>query len=209
MSDDAETAVRSRRTPLLLVVVVIGAAAAIFITTQVTQQRIARNEQAWFQEQLHAVLNGVSFDNDPFNESMQIVAPDLGTLRPMPAYLARRQKQTVAIALTTIAPDGYRGPMTLLIGIDASERIVGLRVLAHQETPGLGDAFEKRGSHWLEAFIGRSLQSPPQQRWAVRKDGGDFDQFTGATVTPRAIVKATRHALEYVHAHHQQFFPSS
>ena len=207
MSGDAGAAIRSRSAQLLLVVVVVAAAAAIFVVSRITQQRIARNEQAWFQEQLHAVLNGVSFDNDPFNDAMDIVAPDLGTSRPLPVYVARHEKQIVAIAMTAIAPDGYRGPITLLIGIDASERVVGLRVLSHQETPGLGDAFEKRGSHWLEAFIGRSLQSPPQQRWAVRKDGGDFDQFTGATVTPRAIVKATRHALEYVRAHREQFFP--
>jgi len=129
------------------------------------------------------------------------MAPDLlGIARPVAVYRARKAGEPVAAILHTTAPDGYRGPIELLVAIDTHGTLIGVQVVRHRETPGLGDAFENRNRDWLPKFRGRSLTEPPQQRWAVRSDGGDFDAFTGATITPRAIVKAVRRSLEFYRA---------
>jgi len=104
----------------------------------------------------------------------------------------------VAAVLESVAPDGYSGSIRLLVGVTPDGRLLGVRVLQHQETPGLGDAIEERRSDWIRSFDGRSLGRPPMARWKVRKDGGDFDQLTGATVTPRAVVAAVRNTLLFV-----------
>jgi electron transport complex protein RnfG len=93
-----------------------------------------------------------------------------------------------------------------LVAIAADGSLLGVQVIRHHETPGLGDAFEHDNGAWLDRFRGRSLNRPPQQRWTVRKDGGDFDGFTGATITPRAIVRSVRQALEYYRANRRQIF---
>jgi electron transport complex protein RnfG len=118
----------------------------------------------------------------------------------------RRAGTTVAVLLNVVAPDGYAGPIRLLVAVDAAGRVLGVRVLEHRETPGLGDAIESRRSDWLRGFDGRSLVDPPRDRWEVRRDGGDFDQFTGATVTPRAVVRAVRKTLVHVERHHDELF---
>ena len=112
----------------------------------------------------------------------------------------------MAALINAIAPDGYRGPFELLIAINRDGSLYGVQVLDHDETPGLGDAFENREADWLTDFQGRSLENPPQARWTVRKDGGDFDAFTGATITPRAIVKAVRRSLEFYRTRRDQLF---
>jgi electron transport complex protein RnfG len=113
------------------------------------------------------------------------------------AYRARRAGQPVAVILRFAAVDGYSGEIGLLAGIEADGRLAGVRVTSHRETPGLGDAIEIGKSDWIRAFDGKSLNAPPAADWAVRRDGGVFDQFTGATITPRAVVRAVRAALEY------------
>ena len=112
----------------------------------------------------------------------------------------------VAVVLALIAPDGYGGPIKLLVGINADGSLAGVRVVNHHETPGLGDAIDTRRSNWILGFTGRSLGDPSPAQWAVRKDGGVFDQFTGATITPRAVVKAVKRALVYFEAHRDTLF---
>jgi electron transport complex protein RnfG len=105
-----------------------------------------------------------------------------------------------------VAPDGYGGPIQLMVAILDDGTLAGIAVLSHKETPGLGDAFEPQRSNWLESFTGKSLGDPPEDEWAVRKDGGAFDQFTGATITPRAIVNAVRRTLEYFELEREKVF---
>jgi Na+-translocating ferredoxin:NAD+ oxidoreductase subunit G len=152
------------------------------------------------------LLAGQSYDNDLLTDHIVVTAPDLlGTSRPVRIYRARQGNQPRAVVIQTIAPDGYRGPLEVLVAIARDGTLIAVQVIRHQETVGLGDAFE-RDPGWLRAFSGRSLSSPPQQRWSVRQDGGDFDAFTGATITPRAIVKAVRRALEYYRANGERLF---
>jgi len=115
----------------------------------------------------------------------------------------------VAVLATPVAPDGYSGSIKLLVGVYADGTLAGVRVLAHKETPGLGDAIEATRSDWILTFEGKSLNNPPPKAWAVKKDGGAFDQFTGATITPRAVVKAARQFLIYFQQHKEQLLANS
>ena len=114
--------------------------------------------------------------------------------------------QPSALILPVTAPDGYSGAIHLLVGIFADGRLAGVRVLGHKETPGLGDKIELAKNPWVLAFNGKSLSDPGEAGWGVKKDQGVFDQFAGATITPRAVVKAVHHALQYVDAHRAELF---
>ncbi|MDF4367515.1 electron transport complex subunit RsxG, partial [Vibrio parahaemolyticus] len=127
-----------------------------------------------------------------------VTSPDLGTLRAMPAYLATKNGEPTAIAIESIAPDGYNGEIKVITGIDNQGNILGTRVLNHQETPGLGDKIDLRVTDWILSFTGKQVTENNWNSWKVRKDGGDFDQFTGATITPRAVVKVVRNTVNYV-----------
>ena len=192
---------------LTLAIIAAVLTAVLALVASITRERIASNEQAWIKQRLDALVPPATHDNDLLTDSIAVTAPDLlGSSQPVKIYRARRGGAPVAAVLRPIAPDGYRGPIELLVAVGPDGRLIGVQVIRHQETPGLGDAFESRDIHWLDRFRGRSLTDPPPQRWTVRRDGGDFDAFTGATITPRAIVKAVRNALEYYQRNSQRIF---
>jgi Na+-translocating ferredoxin:NAD+ oxidoreductase subunit G len=199
-----DTRVKSALTLAILAAVLTALTALI---AGVTRDRIASNEQAWIRQRLDALVAPATHDNDLLQDSIAVTGPELlGTAQPVRIYRARRDGAPVAAVIRPIAPDGYRGPIELLVAIAPDGRLIGVQVIRHDETPGLGDAFESRDVHWLERFRGRSLTDPAPQRWTVRRDGGDFDAFTGATITPRAIIKAVRNALEYYRRNSQRIF---
>jgi electron transport complex protein RnfG len=137
-------------------------------------------------------------DNDMVTDLIRVREPALLGGAETTVYRGRKDGQPVALVLTPVAPDGYSGPIRLLVAVHRDGSLGGVRVLSHKETPGLGDRIEEEKSDWILGFSGRSLQDPAPSEWKVKKDGGAFDQFTGATITPRAIVKAVRKTLEYV-----------
>jgi Na+-translocating ferredoxin:NAD+ oxidoreductase subunit G len=193
----------------VLTLAIVAAVSTVLVTlvANVTRDRIAANEQAWIKQRLAALVAPATHDNDLLADSILVTAPDLlGSAQPVRIYRARRAGAPVAAVIRPIAPDGYRGPIELLVAIGHDGRLIGVQVIRHDETPGLGDAFESRDVHWLDGFRGRSLGDPPPPRWTVRRDGGEFDAFTGATITPRAIVKAVRNALEYYQRNSQRIF---
>ena len=197
---------RTGNVALLVGSAVVLAALLAWISDS-TRDRIYHNEQSWIQQRLDALVPPGSHDNDLLADRIEVAAPEiLGIAGPITIYRARHTKQPVAAILRTIAPDGYQGPIELLVAVAYDGKLIGVQVIRHRETPGLGDAFENRDRDWLDRFRGRSLADPPQQRWTVQPDGGDFDAFTGATITPRAIVKATRRALEYYQANRERVF---
>jgi electron transport complex protein RnfG len=130
-------------------------------------------------------------DNDLLADSMTLDTAD-GELT---VYRALQGLDVAGVAFETVG-QGYAGPIRVLLGIDAEGRVLGARVLSHTETPGLGDKIEVARDDWILSFDGKSLGEPPPERWAVKKDGGDFDQFSGATITPRAVVSAVKGGLE-------------
>jgi len=171
-------------------------------TEALTRERVAAARAQAERDALAMVLPPGAYDNDPLVDRITVTAPRwLGSDRPLSVWRARRAGAPSALVLEAVARDGYAGPIELRIGVDAAGRIAGVRVVAHQETPGLGDAIDAGRSDWILGFSGRALGLPPAERWTVRRDGGDFDQFTGATITPRAVVRTVRRTLEYVQAH--------
>ncbi len=176
---------------------VIGTSLVSF-TQQETLDRIAANERKVLLRNLYALLPPEKLDNDIAMDTMELLPSSLlGTDRPSTVYRARFQGDPVAVILNAIAPEGYNGDIHLLIGILEDGSLAGVRVVKHSETPGLGDAIEIRKSDWILGFNGKSLGNPEPELWQVRRDGGSFDQVTGATITPRAIVKAVKNALNY------------
>ena len=172
-----------------------------------TRERIAANERATLLRKLNQLVPAASYDNALLDDRITVIHPaTLGTDDPVTVYRARKHGQPVAVVITPVAPDGYSGRIRLLVGIQADGRLGGVRVVAHRETPGLGDAIDEQRSDWIYGFDGKSLDNPPLAKWAVRKDGGHFDQLTGATITPRAIVRAVRQTLLYYRANREALY---
>jgi Na+-translocating ferredoxin:NAD+ oxidoreductase subunit G len=194
-----------RAAAALIGIVAILTAALALLAGQ-TRDRILANQQSALLQAIAALLPPGSYDNDILKDRIAVRSDLLGSPNPVQVFRARRDGQPVAVLINAIAPDGYRGPIELLIAINYDGALYGVQVLDHDETPGLGDAFENREADWLTDFRGRSLENPAQARWTVRKDGGDFDAFTGATITPRAIVKAVRKSLEYYRTRREALF---
>ncbi|MGF1529286.1 MAG: RnfABCDGE type electron transport complex subunit G, partial [Candidatus Competibacterales bacterium] len=171
---------------LWLAAIATAAAALLAATHWLTAPLIAANE-AEARRRLVTALLPASFDNDPLADVLLVTDLPEG-LGPALFYRAFTGAKPVALVAEFTAPDGYSGPIRLLVGVDHGGTISGVRVLAHRETPGLGDAIETRRSPWLHQFKGRGLGAPPAAAWAVAKDGGAFDGLTGATLTARAVV---------------------
>ena len=130
----------------------------------------------------------------------------LGLLEDKNIYIARQGGKAVAVIIPVVAPDGYSGDIELIVGVNREGSIAGVRALSHRETPGLGDKVDINKSDWVLGFDGRSLTNPDLNGWAVKKDKGVFDQFTGATITPRAVVAATLRALQFAEANRKTLF---
>jgi electron transport complex protein RnfG len=186
------------RTGMILFVFALVATALLVFTFTRTEPTIERSRQAEKLSLLTQVLPPALYDNDLL-ASQQAVPPHelLGTRQPSSLWIARRGDTITAVVLEAIAPDGYGGNIHLVVGIDVGGTVTGVRVTAHRETPGLGDYIVRSKSPWIEQFVGKSLTAPESKRWKVIKDGGQFDARAGATITPRAVVKAVHAALNY------------
>lgn len=168
------------------------------VVYQLTKTTIAHQAALQQKALLDQVVPAEIYDNEMQSECFVISDPALGNGAPHHLYLARKNGQPVAAALETTAPDGYSGAIQLLVGADFQGTVLGSRVMEHHETPGLGDKIELRISDWITFFSGKKIDGPDDTRWAVKKDGGMFDQFTGATITPRAVVNAVRRTALYM-----------
>lgn len=192
---------------LLLALFALICTGLVAVVNQQTFDQIKQQEQQELMRVLHQLIPDEVHDNTLTAHCTLLQDKEaLGTDEPMPAYIATHDGKPVAIAMETIAPDGYSGNIKLIVGINAQGEVLGVRTLSHQETPGLGDKIELRKSDWVTQFVGKFLGSENDKQWLVKKDGGDFDQFTGATITPRAYVKAVKQALWYFNHNQTQIF---
>jgi electron transport complex protein RnfG len=186
------------RSGILLALFAVAGTALVALTYINTKDDIAEAEREAMLKKLHEIIKPGEHNNDLFNDFVMVQSEEyLGTDKPLPVFRARKDGRPVAVLLTAVAPDGYSGRIKLLVGVRYDGTVAGVRVLSHQETPGLGDAIDERRSDWIFNFKGHSLQNPPEKDWKVQRDRGKFDQITGATITSRAVVKAVRKALEY------------
>ncbi len=191
---------------LLWLFAVIGALLVGYTLLQ-TEDQIVDNERRVLLRNLYQLIPADQLDNDIATDTLELQpSPRLGTTEPTLLYRARKSGAPVAAVFNAIAPDGYSGDIHLLIGVYHDGRIAGVRVVKHSETPGLGDAIEARKSDWILGFDGRSLLNPAAEGWKVKRDGGEFDQITGATITPRAIVKTVKNTLDYFEANRERLF---
>jgi len=185
----------------------IAGVALVTLTWQKTAPQIAENERHVLVNMLNEVLPAEMHDNDLLDDAISVQGSELlGTAAPVTIYRAYNNGVPVAALFTSVAPDGYSGDIRLLVGIRADGRLTGVRVLAHKETPGLGDYIERERSDWITHFDNTSLRNPSPEDWDVKRYGGTFDQFTGATITPRAVVRAVRNTLLYFREHRDDIF---
>lgn len=191
----------------LLAAFSMTATGLVAFTHNATAERIAAAEKEVLLQKLHVLIPPQNHDNDLFTDRIEMRDPQLlGTSAPVTIYRARRDGAPVAAILGAVAPDGYSGDIFLLVAVNADGTLAGVRVVGHRETPGLGDKIEVERSNWITRFTGRSLRDPAPERWGVKKDGGVFDQFTGATITPRAVVKAVYNTLRFMEQHRDEIF---
>lgn len=178
----------------------------VSLTQSATKDKIIENEKQALLNSLTALVPDSRYDNDIVNDTLIIKDSLLGNGQPMTVYRARLSGKPVAAVITSIAPDGYNGDIKLLVAVNTDNSLAGVRVVTHKETPGLGDSIDESRSDWIYTFKGKSLNNPELKHWAVKRDGGAFDQFTGATITPRAVVKAVKNTLLYAKAHGAELY---
>jgi electron transport complex protein RnfG len=199
---------QSLRSAGALALVAIIGTSLLTAVDALTADRIAEQERRVILEQLAQIIpaehdNVLLEDRITFRDERHFPSGQTVT-----AYRLRLSGRPAGVILRFAAVRGYNGQIGLLAGIDMDGSLQGVRVTSHRETPGLGDLIEVEKSDWIRDFNGRSLADPAPDRWAVKRDGGAYDQFTGATITPRAVVEAVRMALEYYEANREFIFSS-
>ena len=176
-----------------------------------TRDQIALEKRRAEEKALLEIVPRSRHDNSMLDETIPVgpEAVGLALTEQKRIYVARNDGEVVAVVIPAVAPDGYTDAIDLIVGVNADGSVAGVRALAHKETPGLGDKVDIKKSDWVLGFEGRSLDNPDVTGWAVKKDRGVFDQFTGATITPRAVVAATLRTLQYAQANRAVLFGDS
>ncbi|MGB1239682.1 MAG: electron transport complex subunit RsxG [Pseudomonadales bacterium] len=176
-------------------------AAVIALTYVTTKPVIAHNIKEQQAAKLYQIVPKTSIDNDLLASAFNVQDNALGREHPVTAYRAMKGDRVSTVIFPVVTPHGYSGDISLLVGINADASVAGVRVITHKETPGLGDKLELKKSPWIKQFDGQHKTS--KDDWAVKKDGGQFDQFTGATITPRAVVNAVGETIDYFRANRE------
>lgn len=201
-----------KKTPILIAAFILGSFAVggvglVAVTHELTDTKIAENQRQAMLAKLKAIVPAGRMSNDPLADRIEVSDPDLLGGPVTEIYRVRDGEEPVALILEPVVPDGYAGPIRLLVSVLRDGTLGGVRVIEHHETPGLGDKIEARKDDWIvEQFEGRSLGAPPLEDWTVKRDGGVFDQFTGATITPRSVVNAVKGALLFVQRHGEALY---
>ena len=200
--------VAMRKSGLLLAFFAFVGVLFVSVSHVLTKDQIVENQRMLLQQKWNEVLDISRYGNDLNDDSHIISAEDLDLPYDSTVYLARSKSgEPIAAIFRVTTLQGYSGGITLLVGVNyKNKHLTGVRVVEHQETPGLGDKIEVKKSDWILGFKGKFLEDPEIASWAVKRDGGEFDQFTGATITPRAIVGLVEHVLMYAHKNMQQLF---
>jgi electron transport complex protein RnfG len=198
------------QTAVNLVFFAVIGTAVLASTFYMTHAAIVKSEEAEKLKLITQIVPNELFDNAIMQDTLTI-HPDalLGTEADTVAYRARLKGEPSAVVLEAVAPDGYSGKIALILAVRANGELAGVRVVAHKETPGLGDYIELPKSPWIKGFDGKSREGYKDAEWKVKKDGGQFDYMTGATITPRAVVKAVHKALLYFNANRDMLFAAS
>lgn len=171
----------------------------VSLAEQTTKEKIAFNEEQLLIKRLNEIVT--NYDNDIISDQFEQTIKLHGIEQTIKFFPAKKNGEVFAHLIEHTYPNGYNGNIRLLTGIDVQGELLGVRVIGHKETPGLGDKIETRKSDWIKGFAGLSFKNLEQSLWKVKRDGGSFDQFTGATITPRAVISAAYQILEYFDEH--------
>lgn len=186
---------------ILLFLFALLTAGILAVTYEGTKETIVAAERRAAEKALFDIIPAERIDNDLLLDTIAIPElswAELGLKNGGNIHVARRHQEVIAVIIPTVAADGYSGDIRMIAGVNSDGSVAGVRVLKHIETPGLGDKVDIKKSNWIKSFDNKSLVQPKRDDWKVKKDGGEFDQFTGATITPRAVVQQVRKVLEYV-----------
>ncbi|WP_111641251.1 electron transport complex subunit RsxG [Marinimicrobium alkaliphilum] len=197
---------------ILLTLFALITATVLASTFLMTREQISESERRAQQRALFEIIPEQRHDNDLLEDVIPVPLDawaQLGLRDAHHIHLARQGGEVIGAIIPSVAPDGYSGDIRMIVGVNKDLSIAGVRVLNHRETPGLGDKVDLSRSDWILDFDGTSLTEPAPSRWEVRKDGGDFDQFTGATITPRAVVRQVRRTLAFATTHQALLFPDT
>ncbi len=195
------------KTAITLVAFAFLGTAMLAYVFDITRAPIEASEKEARLALFKQILPESTYDNDLLKDNVEIVPNEqLGNRQPTVANIAKSNGKTAGVILEAVAHDGYSGDIKLLIAIRADGSISGVRVLAHKETPGLGDYIDITHGNWIKLFNDESVNKTPIEQWHVKKDGGKFDYVAGATITPRAVVKAVLKALQFYEANKQTLF---
>lgn len=190
----------------ILAAFAIATTAAVTLTHIFTKPVIEQNKKQQLMATLSQVIDSDAYDNTLYLDCVSINESYLNHSGPIKVYRAKQKNNPVALLIQSTAPDGYSGNIEILSAVYLDGTISGVRVLEHKETPGLGDKIELKRSDWITSFNGKRATSAKDASWAVKKDGGQFDAFTGATITPRAVVNAVKRSSLYVQNNHLALF---
>jgi len=185
------------RSGILLALFAVAGTGLVAVTYDSTKDRIAEAVREAMLQKLHSIIPPSEHNNDIFSDYIIVNSTLLGPAKDVYVFRARMNSKPVAALITPTAPDGYSGDIKLLVGIRYNGELAGVRVLEQKETPGLGDGIDEQKSNWIYQFNGLSIGNPDLKNWKVKRDGGVFDQLAGATISPRAVVKAVKKTLEY------------
>ncbi len=192
---------------IMLAAFAVGATSLVAITEAYTHDKIIDNERQSLLSAINALVDSHEYNNEILTDIITLPETEqLATKANTTVYRARNDGTPVAVVFTSIAPNGYSGTIKLLVGVYYDGTLAGVRVINHKETPGLGDKINEKKTDWILKFKGLSLTNPIESQWAVKKDGGEFDQFTGATITPRAVVTAVKKSLQYFEQNRDDLF---
>ena len=184
----------------------VGTLGLVFIH-EFSKDKIEVNESIEKMKSFAQVLPATAYDNKPLEDFVNVPAGgELNNRSATKIYVAKLAGVATAVILETTARNGYSGDIKLLMAVRSDGSISGVRVIAHKETPGLGDYIDVLHGDWIKAFNQLSLATRPSAQWKVKKDGGKFDYMAGATITPRAVVNITQKALHYVETNSAKLF---
>ena len=194
-------------TAAAMIIFSLLASTALSISYFVTKTPIEESDARAKRIFLNQIIPSNLYDNNLVKDTISVEPnPLIGNKKNIDIYRAKKNNQVIAVIIETIAPDGYSGEIKTLVGIDQEDKILGVRVITHKETPGLGDYIEIEKSQWIKNFDLKSLDKMTEKEWAVKKDGGDFDYVSGATITPRAVIKSTYKSLLYAKENKKRLF---
>jgi electron transport complex protein RnfG len=196
-------------TAAAMIIFSLAASTALSVFYLITKSPIDESDARAKRIFLNQVIPADLYDNNLVKDTISVEpSPLLGNKKNIDVYRAKKNNQVIAVIIEAVAPDGYSGEIKTLVGIDQEDKILGVRVIAHKETPGLGDYIEIDKSQWIKNFNLKSLDKVSEKKWAVKKDGGDFDYISGATITPRAVIKSTYKCLLYSKENKKRLFTS-